>query len=526
MTAAANIVPRNASPRDMVRAIALAFTGVPSRLADVPYNAAGPSRSRSDWTTSSLGPNAIAKWSRQTLIARSRDLQRNDPHAARVITIKVNNIVGTGILATAVSDGSPDGERIAAQANALWKAVNRQGVLDHSGHLTGEAQQALEARAWKSDGESFVVRVWDPEARPIPMRTMVLESEMLDETMDGITTAAGNRIVQGIELSRTGRRVAYWFRTTHPGESTFAATYKSVRVLEEDVIHIMDPLRPGQMRGIPDLAPAMVTKKDLGDFEAFTLIAKKTEALLVGVVTRPPYDEWNQPPERDAGGDAEGEDPEVLVPGIVNSDGELTGTMRPGAWFAADHGTDIKFSSPQMAANYDTFKKSHLQAFAVATGCSYEQASGDFSGANYSTMRGGLLEFWRQIDREQWGYFIPAQQKKWDWVMEAGWLVGLVDAPAVEATWQPPKRQSIEPDKDVIADYLEVRAGWVDEDDKISERGYNPDALRKKIAATRAKRRALNIVSDADPEQYSWRGAFQPATPVAPGAPPAADGGA
>lgn len=479
------------------------------------YVAAGPSRSRDDWTLSNAGPNTVGAASRASLTARARDLIRNDPHCARIVSVHVQNIVGTGILATAKHDGTPEGKARAKMADWIWSEACKAGVLDNSGQLTGDGLQVSECRAWVGDGDVFIRRIVDLTARPVPMRIQVLEADMLDERQNGQVLPSGNRIVQGVEVNPSGRRIAYWFLTAHPGETyALGGSGPSVRVDASDVHHLMRPLRPGQVRGITELAPIMAQKKDLGDFEAFTLTAKKTEALLVGVITRQPYDEWNPRPEIPYADEDDEDEPSVLVPGVINSDGDLVGDMRPGAFLAVENGTDIKFNQPQIASNYDVFKKTHLQSCAIGTNLSYEQLSGDFSAANYSTMRGGMLEFWRHIDTMIWVYFVPAQDRVWQWVMESAWLAGLIDSPNVEAEWQPPKRQSIEPDKDAIADYLELRAGWVDEDDLIAARGYNPTALREKTAKNKAERDARSIVVDTDPTKMSWRGASPAATPT------------
>lgn len=491
------------------------------------YKAAQPSRSNADWPLTSSGPNTTIAQSRSALVARSRQMRRDDPHAVRIVNTWVNNIVGTGLMARAKHDGTPQSMALAAQADAIWAKVCAQGELDSSGLLTVAGQQRQECAAWLTDGEVYSRRIFDDTAE-IGIRVEVLECDMLDDSLT-LPAEGGNRIVQGVELNARNRRVAYWFRASHPGETIFGATsVRSIRVPAEDVIALVLPGRPGAARAVPLMAPVMRTKKDLGDFEEFTLVQKKTEALIVGMIKRAPFSEWNPAPDEDppvAGVATDSPDP--LVGSVIDADGNRVGTMRPGTFFGLDNGEDIVFNTPQLAANYDTFKKTHLQSVAVGVGMSYEQVSGDFSNANYSTMRGGMLEFWTGVDAYQWIDFVPAQDRKWRWVMEAAWLRGLIDSYEVEAEWQTPGRQSIEPDKDAIAEVMLARAGWVDEDDIIAAHGYHPETLRKKHEQNRLAREKYGIVSDADPTKYAWRGAFPPAaagTPLADQVPPDGQG--
>lgn len=508
----------------MGRGIKSLFGAGGKQTASVAYKGAERSRSKADWTTTSAGPNATVQASLPILVARHRDLERNDPHIKRVTSVYVHALVGTGLMATAKHDNTDAGKSRAEAADEVWEAVNKRGVLDLMGVETGEALQAQTAREWLT-GNVYIRRVWDRTAPVVPFRIQVLEGDMLDTTITR-DVEGGGRIRAGTELNAIGRIVAYWLRSEHPGESWIGLS-KSVRVPVSDCVHLKMPGRPGQLQGVPVTAAVMATQKDSGDFEHWTLIAKKSESLTVGVVTRQPYSEWNPPPEPvEPERDEQGNEipPDVIVPGVVDAHGNYVGSMTPGQWLGVEEGVDVRFNQPQMAANYEPFVKSHHRRTGAGTNVSYEQLTGDFSNANYSTMRGGMLEFWAEIDTLLWDYFIPAQNVIWGWVMEGAWLVGKLDTPDIEADWQAPARPSVEPDKDAIADTILVRNGWKDEDDVIKAQGYHPSKLRKKLKENREQRELYGIISDADPAKYAWRGSFPPsvqATPLADQAPDA-----
>lgn len=505
----------------MGRAVGRLF-GVRPRLASS-YEGATRSRLRENWTIANPGPNVAADaLTRSYLVGRSRDGERNDPHCARVLTVFTNNLIGTGISARAKAAEDEVSKAIAAEADAFWADVCAYGGSDIEGDLTMAGQQEMESGALARDGEVLVRFILDPERKPLPFAFQILETDMLDESKDG-DLREGGYVMGGVEFAASGRKVAYWIRRGHPGEAGILSL-GSVRVPADDVFHLRMPRRPGQVRSAPLLSSVLKTKRDVAEFVDATIAAKKQESCVVGVIEKEPYSEFNPPPEYEESEDNEEDD---VLPSVVNAEGKRETKIRAGTWVGVENGSKVTFNNPQLAANYPEFIKTHLQAFAMGSMTSYEQASGDFSGANYSTMRGGMLEFWTWIDRVRWNGFIPLQQWKWRKSMEIGFVIGRVRTSLIGSEWQAPARQSIEPDKDAIADYLRVRAGWIDEDDVIASHGYHPAELRDKIAKNQKIREQKGIVVDTDPKKYAWRGAFPPAvqaTPLADEIPPGTEG--
>lgn len=505
----------------MGRAVGRLF-GVRPRLSS--YEGATRSRLRDSWTVVNPGPNVAADaMTRSYLVGRSRDGERNDPHCARVLSIFTNNLIGTGLTARAKYDeDDAESKALAAEADALWAAASAYGGSDLEGDLTMAGQQEMESGALGRDGEVLVRFIIDPERKPLPFAFQILECDMLDESKDGDLRDGGGYIMGGIEYAASGRKVAFWIRRGHPGEAGLLSL-GSIRVPADDVFHLRLPRRPGQARSVPLLSTVLKTKRDVAEFVEATIAAKKQESCVVGVVEKEPYGEYNPPPEFEDEDDADAD----VFPSVVNAEGKREAKIRPGTWVGVEGGSRVTFNTPQLAANYAEFLKTHHQAFAMGTNVSYEQASGDFSGANYSTMRGGLLEFWTWIDRIRWNSFQPLQDWKWRKVMEIGFVIGRVRTASIGAEWQAPARQSIEPDKDAIANYLKIRAGWIDEDDVIAGEGYHPADLRDKIAKNQKIREQKGIVVDTDPKKYAWRGAFPPAvqaTPLADEIPPGSEG--
>lgn len=493
------------------------------RLFGRTYYEADKSTSRyREFTTRAAGPNTITLASARRLRDRARDMVRNDPHCARAVQILVNNIVGSGITPTATTgatlDAAPDdaAEALARQADAVWRAWSAPGVADVEGQFSLDALTGIAVRGWIEAGEVLVRRRFDRAMRPVPWRLEVLEADMLDDEKnvtrtDGSDgTAVGGQIVQGVELDASGRRVAYWILVRHPGETTYlhgGVTRESERVPASEVIHIFVPMRPRQVRGVPFLSTVLATKKDLGDYEAYELLRKKSEAAVVAFVI--PSDEQLESTVDDEG----------VVASALDSDGNAVETFEPGLIVRLNGGKDVRFNAPQSVGGYAEYKRAMLQSIAVGMQISYEQLTGDLSQANYSSLRAGLLEFWRHIEQLQWLYLIPIlHERLWAWAMQGAWLQRELGAPVVPVNWSTPRRQSVDPSKDVLADILQVRAGLAPWDEKIGEGGYQANELFRRAAAMNRKLDELGLVFDVDPRRQAFRGAY-PAQTSAPSTP-------
>lgn len=496
------------------RAVARTFGAEPRQRF---YEAAKTNKGRHGWTNNNAGPASVWLASAEKLRARARDMARNDPHCARAVEVLAGNIVGTGMVprfrvksavpADLAKHAPGEAERIDAEnaaLAALWKLWAEKGA-DVEGVHTLEALQAVAARGWVEGGESFVVRRWDKTAIGVPLRIDVLEADMCDSQRTGKLTAANDdatvvgQIIQGVEFDAKGRRVAYWFFDTHPGESWQIGMVGSKRVPAKDVIHLFLPLRPKQVRGLPFLAPILGMKADLDTFERFELARKQTEAAVAAFVI--PGDNVDL---------EEGDKGEGLVPAAVDDNGDTVEDIQPRLILRLRNGKEVRFNTPMISANYDTYKRAMLQSCAVGVHLSYEWLTGDLSGANLSTLRAGLIEFWRYIDALQWNHFAPKVcARVCEWFLEAGYMAGKIASPSsVEAEWTAPARASLDPATQALVDILEIRAGLAPRAAKVQERGYEIRSLLLEMASDNTLIEKLEVVLDSDPKKMAFRGAF------------------
>jgi lambda family phage portal protein len=218
--------------------------------------------------------------------ARARQLVRTNPYAANASASFTAHAVGCGIKPSSlVEDGA-----LKDEIQRLWLAWTDEADADGLTDFYG--LQAMAARAMFEAGECFFrFRTRRPDdGLTVPLQLQMLSSEHLPlgkcETLPN-----GNEIIFGIELDRIGRRVAYHFHRTHPGDVRQRGVGELVRVPADQVCHVFHPIAEGQIRGVPWVAPAMVRLWLLDQYDDAELDRKKVAAMFAGFVTRPGADD-------------------------------------------------------------------------------------------------------------------------------------------------------------------------------------------------------------------------------------------
>src|SRR5690606_37645427 len=217
----------------------------------------------------------------------------------------------------------------------------------------------------------------------VGLQLQLLEPEHLPATLNR-ELADGHVVRAGIEFDRLGRRTAYHLYRSHPGDGMLAPMsgtggMDTVRVPASEIIHLFRPLRPGQIRGEPWLARALVKLNELDQYDDAELVRKKTAAMFAGFITR-------LAPEDNLMGE-----------GLADANGVSLAGLEPGTMQLLEPGEDVKFSQPaEVGASYAEFLRVQLGAGGAAMGVTYELHTGDLTQAHYSSVRAALLEFRRR----------------------------------------------------------------------------------------------------------------------------------
>lgn len=453
------------------------------------YDGASVGRRTEGWKATNASPEMEIAAALPRLRARSRDLVRNEPYAKRALAAVKNNVIGPGIMAKAVSPKSGREKNF----NMLWREWCESVECDFDGRMNFYGLQSLMMSEIYEAGEVIVRRIRPPSSSglTVPLQIQVLEPDHLDTSKDMDKTDSGGFIIQGVEYSAAGRRVAYWLYRDHPGggRKFGMRSLESDRIPAEDVIHLFQMERAGQVRGVPGFAPILVKMRDFSDFSDATLLRQKLAACFVAFVTN-----------------TEGE----LMSGDKESAKPLGEKLEPGIIEVLKPGLGVEFANPPAATSFGEFSREQLRAIAAGLGVTYEILTGDYSQVNFSSGRMGWIEFGRNIDTIRWQMFIPhACRGVWKWFTEAAGLAGY-GYEKVGSIWTPPRREMIDPAKEITATKMAVRSGLMSQSEAIRENGYEPDEVFAEIAADNEKIDSLGIVLDTDPRKIAAYGYTQP----------------
>lgn len=444
------------------------------------------------WKAERRNINALMSTGGDLLRARARQLCRENPYAANALDAFVAASVGTGI--------KPSPLYLDAATKAAVMRAFRQWTdeADADGLTDLYGMQALAARAMFEAGECFI-RFRPRRASDglsVPLQIQLLEAEMLPLTHNE-TLPSGNVIRSGIEFDAIGRRVAYHFLRSHPGDivSNWRGLERSV-VPASEVLHLYRPLRPGQVRGQPAITPGMIRLYLLDGYDDAELDRKKTAAMFAGFVRKKPngetpFDGQQSESSAEADDDARAELPML--------------ELSPGTLQMLEEGEEITFSQPtDVGGSYEAFQFRNLCAISVAVGLPYHTVTGDLTKANYGSQRGGQIDLRRRMDQFQHMTLVFQMCRPvWERWLEAAVLAGAVPispsdwirrrADQVGAKHIPPAWPWIDPLKDRQAQALAEDRGWISPSDTIEAEGSDPEETDARTAADHARRAGLGL---------------------------------
>lgn len=433
------------------------------------------------WKATQENLNSLLSAGGDLLRARARQIVRANPYASNACESFVANAVGAGVKPSSLVEDQALKDKIQRTWSAWTDEADADGLTDFYG------LQALAVRAMFEAGECFIRfrprRLED--GLTVPLQLQLLEAEMLPLSKTEIG-ASGNQVRCGIEFDAIGRRVAYHFYRNHPGDSTVVQNQgEIVRVPASEILHIYRPQRPGQIRGVPWISPALVKLYLLDQYDDAELDRKKVAALFAGFITK-----------------ASPED-NLLGEGAVDTDGSSVAGLSPGTMQVLLPGEDIKFSSPaDVGGSYEMFQYRTLLAIAAALGVPYTNVTGDLKAANYSSIRAGTVEFRRRLEQFQFATLVFQMCRPiWRRWLETAALSGALSLPNfvsdpsryTAVKWITPKWEWVDPLKDRQAEKIAQEQGWKAPSDIIEAEGNDVDETFRRIAADQKRIKDLGI---------------------------------
>lgn len=456
------------------------------------------------WTPYLGSPDNDLNFFRDRIVARVRDLVRNDGWASGAVTRILDNAIG----ATFRPIAKPDYRALQAMTglktfDAQWASEYGRAVeanfrtwandpakyCDVERAQTFSQMQRLGFRHKIVDGDALAVMSWLP-ARVSPGRARyatavhVIDPDRLSNPMLVFDTL---HMRGGCEVDENGATIAYHFREAHQGD--WWAGAKSItwtRVPREKswgrpvVVHDFDRDRASQHRGGAGvLTPVIMRLRMLAKYDTAELDAALVNAIFSAYIESP-FDHsmlQDMLGETDLSayqsGRADFHDERRLV---IN--GNKIPTLYPGEKMG-------QVNPARPAGNFPEFESAVLRNAAGALGLSAQQMSNNWSDVNYSSARGAMLEAWKTLTRRRTDFAIGYSQPIFAcWLEEAHEVDDLpLPAGAPEyyearaaysaARWIGPPKGWIDPVAEMQGAFISLSMGLSTLQDEAADQGVD-----------------------------------------------------
>jgi lambda family phage portal protein len=311
---------------------------------------------------------------RRILRNRARYEVANNSYAKGIALTLANDTIGTGPRLQMLTDDAEANARIEDAFEQWSRAVD----------LAGKLRTMRLARA--ESGEAFALLVNNPAialwGSPVSLDLKLIEA---DQVCTPLLRRGRTDEIDGIVLDQWGNPSAYRVLKRHPGDSgllrapiddltaydTFAASA---------VVHYFRADRPGQLRGIPDITPALPLFAQLRRYTLATIAAAETAANFAAVIYT------DAPPNGEA-------DP--LEPMDEVELEQRLATVLPGGWKLG------QVHAEQPTTTFGEFKREILNEIARCLNMPFNVAAGNSSGYNYASGRLDHQVYFKSIRVEQ-----------------------------------------------------------------------------------------------------------------------------
>jgi lambda family phage portal protein len=423
------------------------------------------------------------------LRARSRHLGKNNDHGKKFKNLVVGNVVGpNGFTFYARSESAPatpdkaDNDAI----EAAFKNWSRVGICEITGRMSFTDFISAICNGLPTDGEFLVRKIKGAAARnKYNFAVQLIDVDRIDTNYNIASGTNSNAVRMGVEIDKYGRPVALHVFTAHPNDGADSSRTRE-RIASDEIIHAYLVEHAEQYRGIPWMAPGILTLHHLGEFDQSALLAARKGADTLGFFIAPD----GEPPVMD-GVTQEGDPIEVSVPGMYDT---------------LPEGYDFKpYDSKYPDAMVDGFTKSFIRRIASGWNISYTSLASDLEGVNFSSIRAGVLEerdAWMSLQRWFIEHLLTPIYEDWLAMSLLSGAIKLTTGSPLPASkldkylphyWQGRRWQWVDPKKDIEAARLSIRTGVASPQMIAAQNGVDVEDVLADIARFEKQVAANNV---------------------------------
>jgi lambda family phage portal protein len=403
------------------------------------------------------------------LRARARELGRNNSYVKRYFRLLSTNVIGPmGIkLQAQVWAGDEPDTKANAAIEAAWNAWASAPVTT-DGRLTLRRFEKLIVKTMACDGEAFV-RLWrDFEGNNYGLALQAIDADLIDETYNRPRRGSENEIRMGVEVDAIGRPVGFWVWDA-VGTDLMRERYF---VPAAEMLHLYDPERVNQTRGVTWVHSVMVPAHMLNAYEESEAVAARIGASKMGL--------FEKRTDSVTGDLASGEKPATME-------------ANPGTFEIVPDGYEFKAWEPEHpTAQFPAFIKQMLRKIASGFSVFYNVLANDAEGVSYSTMRSFAL-----VERDDWRSIQQDFIDMWRRPLYAAWLgMALLTGSLTLASRDPSRYmavrhrprgwQWIDPEKEARAAVLSIQNGLGTRTGFLAEKGEDIEDVFAELSREQA----------------------------------------
>lgn len=479
---------------------------LPFNPSNIGYGGAGGaigSQTLSGFSSYSGSATADMMPTRWLLVSRARQLAISNPMAAAAIDRMTSGIVGDGLSYVLPDAGDLGGIDIstARDIKKQFELACHMQLLDAQRRQNFIQMQSMACRNWLLSGDIFYVRrkkgdisAWRAIESDRVQSPWYLAGSGVDPlSLIRVNPENGNRIIDGVELDEDSIPVAYWILKDYVAQPLYITPSDIERIPAFDdngmpiVLHIFEPVRPDQYRGLPMLAETIESLHATTGYIRSVEQAAQFQSSIWGFITseNPTTDETEPLLSRDL------DDPIPIQPKteetpenaptmrLTTDDGNVMDqrawydkmfprpkTVSAGELWNLKPGEDVKFLQPTNPnAMFGEYIRAQSGMLASAVGIPLQVLACSYDGT-YASARGSVLEANRAFKRKR-GFFIDDfvrpvfEQFVCDRIgdFEAAKIFGM------SSQWQAPTALCLDPTKELDAWTKAIQLGLVTKDE-------------------------------------------------------------
>ena len=438
------------------------------------FGSAEKTRDSHSWLTSLLSPDAALEHDLEEMRSRANSAYKNYELARAHVERRVQRVVGCGItIRPAIRP--VEGLINKSQARALNRQVgdSLERALPRIGHH-GEpfhVIQRMVERHWEKDGEAFILFGDKPDRlSPITLKIEVIHPRRVETPPH---QRANPLVRMGKVYNKRGDVIGFYVRSKHPGDNKdFEIKHEFIPATFKNglprMLHLYDKLEAGQSRGYPHLQVSLKRFKNTEEYEDADLERNIIAGSHAAFVTTEA-------------------DPATLAELYGVDRNEVTGhrheDIEPGMIKYLSSLEKIDFNNPPGPQQAFVPYVEHQGRMAAAgVGSSYEMMSGNWKGLSYSAAKAIWNDEQIPVDCRRKDIsmmlLVPVHQHAVTrMVMSERGLVGVDTAAFRSEPWHywrmraiPPKRYSLDPQREGAADERDVAAGFEVGGDIVEQR--------------------------------------------------------